>query len=152
MVFEVKLYFTTWARQYGRELWVYDPDDVEAGAVIATDIFPGAQDGRPSRDFQFEPGGFWNALTPAELDGVLCRNGENGVSGFELTKYDPDPATGSTSMVGDINVGSGDGDPSNLTALNGKLYSMENDDTEDESEFMGERDDELWVFDPACSP
>ncbi len=152
MVFEVKLYFTTWARQYGRELWVYDPDDVEAGAVIATDIFPGAQDGRPSRDFQFEPGGFWNALTPAELDGVLCRNGENGVSGFELTKYDPDPATGSTSMVGDINVGSDDGDPSNLTALNGKLYSMENDDTEDESEFMGERDDELWVFDPACSP
>ncbi|NND89765.1 MAG: hypothetical protein HKN42_02790, partial [Granulosicoccus sp.] len=152
MVFDGKLYFTTWTRPYGRELWVYDPDDPDAGAVIATDIFPGAQSGRPSPEFQFEPGGFWNALTPAELDGVLYLNGDNGVSGFELMQYDPNHASVSTRLVADINVGPGDGEPSNLTALNGKLYFMANDDTENESEFMGKRDDELWIFDPTCSP
>ncbi len=38
-----------------------------------------------------------------------------------------------------------------LTPVNGKLYFKSNDDTEDKSDSMGERDDELWVFDPSCS-
>ncbi len=152
-VFNGKLYFTTYVVQYGRELWVYDPGDPTAGAALATDIFPGAQSGRPSPEYQFaDTGSFWNALTPTELDGVLYLNGNDGVSGFELMAFDPAAVANNTRLVADSNVGPDDGDPMNLTAVNGKLYFMANDDTNDESFFRGLRDDELWMYDPACSP
>ena len=94
------------ATTYGQELWSYD--GVTSPTVPAADIYVGNNS-------------FPGYLTV--MGTTLYFQANDGSSGAELWKY----ASGTASLVGDINVGAGGSDPSYLTVYNGALYFRAND-------------------------
>ncbi len=108
----------------GSELWKYD------GAALArlTDIYPGQDAGDPRH--------------MGVYDGDLYFSAKDGVTGNELWRYDPLVPAGA-SLVADIVPGGiyDSGNPSHMTAYNGKLYFSADDGTG--------AGNELWRYDVA---
>ncbi|MDJ0599805.1 MAG: hypothetical protein QNJ37_13295, partial [Crocosphaera sp.] len=75
------------------------------------------------------------------LFGELYFSANNGTTGFELFKYNPNAGEGvdPVTLAADIN-GGGDSDPADLTGLNGLLYFAATDD--------GTTGRELYTYDP----
>ncbi len=109
----------------GSELFSYD------GAAVArlTDIDPGMDAGDPRH--------------MAVYDGDLYFSAKDGVTGNELWRYDPLVVPAGASLVADIVPGGiyDSGNPSNMTAYNGKLYFSADDGTG--------AGNELWRYDVA---
>ena len=109
----------------GSELFSYN------GAAVArlTDIDPGPDAGDPRH--------------MGVYDGDLYFSGKDGVTGNELWRYDPLVVPAGASLVADIVVGGiyDSGNPSNMTAYNGKLYFSADDGTGPGNE--------LWRYDVA---
>ncbi len=131
-----KLYFTAEGNNAGRELYVHDP--FTGTTTLVADLDSSVSGAGSDPDF----------ITA--LDGKLYftatgNNATDGDVGREL--YVHDPATGTTTLVADLNsssVGAGS-NPRSLTVQNGKLYfSADGNNTTD-----GNVGRELYVHDPA---
>jgi ELWxxDGT repeat protein len=105
---------------YGSEYWVIDK--LVAGTNVLKDIYPGLQDGVGSSNADEDPGRRSILLTP----GTSVFAGKNGTNGRELWVTN---GTGvGTTLVKDINPGSGSSEPQNMTAtLNGYAYFTADD-------------------------
>jgi ELWxxDGT repeat protein len=110
-VFDNGLYFSADDGVHGRELWKYNGTT----ASLVADIFPGKDLlGRGSSSYPYGLRVFDNAL---------YFNADDGVHGRELWKYDGT----TTSLVADLNPGSGSSGPDYLTVFDNALYFSAND-------------------------
>ena len=94
----------------GRELW--KSDGTTAGTQLVKNINPSGN-GMQYPVLMYSP---YTAVLGANLFFVAS----NGTTGFEL--YKTDGTTAGTSIVKDIEAGSGSSDPSNFIVVNGVLY------------------------------
>jgi ELWxxDGT repeat protein/VCBS repeat-containing protein len=136
-VFEGKLYFSaignnTTDGSVGRELYVHDP--ATGATTLVADLYTGSNSSAPQNLTVLDGKLYFSAVGNNTTDGDVGR---------EL--YVHDPATGETTLVTDLWVGSGGSSPQNLTVLDGKLYFVATgNNTAD-----GDVGRELYAHDPA---
>ncbi len=113
VVVGTKLFFSSWTKQYGSELWV--SDGTEAGTKMVKDIVPGASGSNPDDEEM------------VAMNGYLYFTASSTGHGEELWRSDGTAA--GTQEVADINPGGGDSSPGGLAALSGTLYFRADDGT-----------------------
>src|SRR5690606_3938690 len=104
-IYKDKLYATAYDGWVGDELFVLDTNTIPK---VVKDLYPGIK------------GGFTNLQghNMVELNGILYFEGNNGITGEELYRFDGN----SISLEKDINPGKDGSFPYSITELNGKLY------------------------------
>lgn len=133
-----KIYFTNSHPSYGREIWSYDLSQ------------PTELDINPKLLFEIVPGDVDDYVGPIAAVGDLLffqaddDRAYESLYGRELYVYDPSIAIGSGNpeMVIDLNPGSDDAYPSDLTDINGNVFFKASD---------GEHGYEYWIYDPNLS-
>jgi len=98
---------------HGRELWTSDGS--AAGTSLVKDIDPGSGSG-----YLTDQAPLTHIYTPTPLGSVLLFPATDGSHGREL--WVSDGTTGGTSMLADVEAGSGESSPHFLTALGGFVY------------------------------
>ena len=130
--FNGKIYFSAYDQTNGRELW--ETDGTEAGTVTVKDINSGSGSSTPNdtSEYKNETRGFFI------FNNKMYFMADDGTNGVEL--WQSDGTANGTSMVADINSGTGSSFPADFKALGSSIYFAAT---------TGTYGRELWQFTPS---
>ncbi len=112
-VWQGAAWFVAYDPAHGYELWT--SDGTPGGTHLLKDIWPG-----PSSSLSFDQTPLTHYFTPTPLGDLLFFPADDGVHGWELWATDGTEA--GTALVADLEPGSGDSDPTELTPFAGALF------------------------------
>jgi len=113
VVWKGAAWFIAYDPAHGEELWT--TDGTPGGTHLVRDIQPG-----PSGSLNFDQTPWTHFYTPTPVGDVLVFPADDGIHGWEL--WATDGTAAGTALLADLEPGSGDSNPTELTPFDGALF------------------------------